>query len=320
VDYSDSHAFASGQTYVALSRCKSFSKLYLKELIRPEDVKVNQEVIEYMNDKFQPKVDSNIRVPMIEKTEKKSEIKWRSDNRIEAIDYKAHKKITGRRFPMVLNLSRWATPFEAWCAIMHVYEEPIDENNPKIKAGRIIEPKQFEYVKRVFADKGDKFISPTDCYGEDYMSKTYGDFFRYDERFGGMWDYLMERDGHTTMVFEMKTTGMKNRRNWINQIPNENVLQAALYAWLLNIDQFTMVCSFLEDKDYYNPDEFVCDSSNTYIESMEIDKYFPDFENRYIIPAMKWWDDYVDTGISPKYDTYKDKDILSGIRNKYSLD
>ena len=41
-------AFAAGQTYVALSRCRSMESLYLTKALRREDIKVSQEVINYM--------------------------------------------------------------------------------------------------------------------------------------------------------------------------------------------------------------------------------------------------------------------------------
>jgi len=47
VDMSDG-AFAHGQTYVALSRCKSLEGLYLTTKIRREDIIIDQEIIEFM--------------------------------------------------------------------------------------------------------------------------------------------------------------------------------------------------------------------------------------------------------------------------------
>lgn len=41
-------AFAAGQTYVALSRCRSMESLYLTKALKQEDIKVSQEVINYM--------------------------------------------------------------------------------------------------------------------------------------------------------------------------------------------------------------------------------------------------------------------------------
>lgn len=47
VDMSDG-AFAHGQTYVALSRCKSLEGLYLTTAIRREDIIIDQEIVEFM--------------------------------------------------------------------------------------------------------------------------------------------------------------------------------------------------------------------------------------------------------------------------------
>ena len=48
IDYSDGAAFAPGQTYVALSRCRSFDTLYLTSMLSREDVRVSQEVVDYI--------------------------------------------------------------------------------------------------------------------------------------------------------------------------------------------------------------------------------------------------------------------------------
>jgi ATP-dependent exoDNAse (exonuclease V) alpha subunit len=48
VDF-DSGAFAEGQTYVALSRCKSLEGIVLKTQIRPGDIKVSHRVHEFMS-------------------------------------------------------------------------------------------------------------------------------------------------------------------------------------------------------------------------------------------------------------------------------
>lgn len=44
-------AFATGQAYVALSRCRSMESLFLAKALKQEDVKVSQEVIDYMKNK-----------------------------------------------------------------------------------------------------------------------------------------------------------------------------------------------------------------------------------------------------------------------------
>lgn len=49
IDYDGGTAFAAGQTYVALSRCRSLNGLYLAQPIESEDIKTDQEVIRFMN-------------------------------------------------------------------------------------------------------------------------------------------------------------------------------------------------------------------------------------------------------------------------------
>lgn len=313
VDYSSRRAFAPGQTYVALSRCKYFSSLYLTVPMTPADIKANQEVINFMHGKFQAKPRTDIQIPLVDNTKKRSEFKWRDDHRIEAQDIHKHKKITGTRLPNILNMVDRISPFTMWCAMMHVYEEPF-KDTIYTRAGEIIEPKQFEYVKKVFAKEGRVFVSPTDRYGENYKANTNYDFFRLFDRFGGMWDYLMERDDKTVMVFEMKTTGFNNKKYWMNNLPKKYVVQAALYAWMLGIDYFCMVCSFLQKEDYDHPEDFECNETNTMIRPMQISKYFNNFDKQVIMPAMEWWDDYIETGVSPEYDEERDKDVLAQLR------
>ena len=158
---------------------------------------------------------------------------------------KRPKKITGTRFASILDLNRWNTPFKTWCAITRTYEEPFVDSKYTI-AGKIIEPKIINYLNKVYFF-GD-LKSPTDIYGKDYFNKTYGDFFKDVEIFGGMWDALYYEDGKAAAVIEIKTT--KRAEDWSNGAPNYYALQAALYAYLLGIDDVVMAASFLEEKDY----------------------------------------------------------------------
>jgi len=45
-------AFAAGQLYVALSRCKTFDKIYLKSKIEKRDIKCDERVIAFTNSCF----------------------------------------------------------------------------------------------------------------------------------------------------------------------------------------------------------------------------------------------------------------------------
>lgn len=44
--------FAAGQAYVALSRCRDMNSLYLASALKQEDIKVSQEVVNYMKDRI----------------------------------------------------------------------------------------------------------------------------------------------------------------------------------------------------------------------------------------------------------------------------
>ena len=236
------------------------------------------------------------------------EIKWLGDSRIQIEPPKKTKKITGTRFATILGLNPWSTEFEMWCAITKTYEKPFEDNIYTI-AGKTIEPKQAAYMKKSY---GMDLISPEDRYGKDYFNKTWGDFFPDNTHLGGMWDYLgKDEDGKVDTVLEMKTT--KRAEDWQGDIPEYYALQAALYAYLLSVDNVIMVASFLGEKDYENPEEFTPSIKNTITVEFSLSERYPDFANK-VAQVEKWWADYVDTGISPAFDEKKDADILKALR------
>ena len=224
-------------------------------------------------------------------------------NRIKVDPPKKPKKLTATRFATILGLNNWSTPFEAWCAITRTYEEPF-EDTIYTKAGKIIEPKVIEYLNDVmFMD----IKSPTDVYGPDYFKKTWGDFFPDRKELGGMWDAIGD-----DFVVEIKTT--KRAEDWETDVPIYYKLQAALYAYLLGVDNVVVTVSFLGDKDYANPEAFEPSYKNTNIYEFKLSEAFPDFEDRYVKPALAFWKEHVETGISPEFDEKKDADILKVLR------
>lgn len=237
-----------------------------------------------------------------------AEIRW-VDKHIEVAPPKRPKKITGTRLASIFGLNKWNTPFKAWCEITKTYQEPFEDTKFTI-AGKAIEPKQAEYMRKAYAMTG--LVKPADIWGEDYFKKTYGDFFPDSKHLGGMWDYLVNDDeGKTEMVLEMKTT--QRSEDWENDIPEYYAIQAALYAWLLGVDDVVMVCSFLDPKDYDNPEAFEVSVENTITVPFKVSERYPNFGNM-IAQAEKWWTDYVETGISPDFDEKADADILKVLR------
>ena len=235
-------------------------------------------------------------------------MKWLDSKQIQITPPKRTKKVTGTRFATILGLNPWSTPFEMWCAITKTYEKPFEDTIYTI-AGKTIEPKQAEYMKKSY---GMDLITPTDRYGQDYFNKTWGDFFPENPYFGGMWDYLgVDENGTVDTVLEMKTT--KRIEDWQNDAPEYYALQAALYAYLLGVDNVIMVASFLEEKDYEDPSKFVPNIKNTITVEFKVSERYPDFE-RMVAEVKSWWGEYVTGGISPVYDDKKDAEILAALR------
>lgn len=235
-------------------------------------------------------------------------MKWLDSNQIQITPPKRTKKVTGTRFATILGLNPWSTPFEMWCAITKTYEKPFEDTIYTV-AGKTIEPKQAEYMKKSY---GMDLITPADRYGEDYFNKTWGDFFPENPILGGMWDYLgVDENGSVDTVLEMKTT--KRIEDWLNDAPEYYALQAALYAYLLGVDNVIMVASFLDEKDYADPTKYVPNIKNTITVEFKVSERYPDFE-RMVREVESWWGEYVDGGISPVYDEKKDAEILAALR------
>jgi predicted phage-related endonuclease len=232
------------------------------------------------------------------------------NNSIKIVPPKKPKKLTATRFATILGLNPWSTPFEIWCEVTRTYQKPFEDTIYTI-AGKTIEPKQAAYMKKSYFMTN--LISPTDIYGEDYFKKTWGDFFGDTPILGGMWDYLLyDRNGKPTTVLEMKTT--KRAEDWADDIPEYYALQAALYAYLLGVDDVIMVASFLEEKDYADPSKYTPSAKNTMTKPFKVSERYPEFEKKYVKPALKWWRDHVETGISPAFDEKKDAEILKVLR------
>lgn len=235
-------------------------------------------------------------------------MEWLDSKQIKINPPKRTKKVTGTRFATILGLNPWSTPFEMWLAITKTYETPF-EDTIYTKAGKAIEPKQAEYMKKSY---GMDIITPTDRYGEDYFKSTWGDFFPNSKHFGGMWDFLgVDEDGTVDTVLEMKTT--KRIEDWQNDAPECYALQAALYAYLLGVDNVIMVASFLEEKDYADPTKYTPNIKNTITVEFKVSERYPDFEDK-IKFVENWWAEYVDSGISPAYDEKKDAELLAALR------
>ena len=235
-------------------------------------------------------------------------MKW-VDSHIEVAPHKKPKKITATRFATILGLNPWSSAFEVWCEITKTYQKPFEDTIYTI-AGKTIEPKQIDYMHRAYGMYNLK--TPIDIYGADYFKKTWGDFFHDWDVLGGMWDSLLvDENGKPEAVLEFKTT--KRAEDWANDVPEYYALQAALYAYMLGVDDVIMVASFLESKDYEHPENFTPSASNTITVEFKVSERYPDFSWK-VAQAVAWWQDHVVTGISPDFDEKKDAEILKALR------
>lgn len=265
-------------------------------------------------------------------------ITWLNNNQLKIEDeIKKPKKITGTRLGSILDVNTWNTPFKTFCEITKLYEEPFVDSIYTI-AGKTIEHKQINYLKKAYFLTNVK--SPIEVYGIDYFNKTRGDFFPNNKYFGGMWDALSYENDEPNMVIECKTT--KRAEDWENDIPIYYSLQASLYAYLLGIDKVCVIVSFV-DNDTYNKCEYILNNfnkeeidnkisskeidniitykpsaKNTQVYTFNVSEKFPNF-SELLNEAMAWWNNHIETGISPAYDEKKDKDYLYQIKaNSYS--
>ena len=133
----------------------------------------------------------------------------------------------------------------------------------------------------------------------------------------------IDENGNIEYVVEVKTVQVDGRSGSLEErwkdgeAPHYQALQASLYAYLLGVDKVLMVAVALEDKkgDYENPEQVVPSfaNGNVYIDEFKVSERYPNFE-LYIEMATDWWNKYVLTGMSPKFDEKKDAEILAALR------
>ena len=249
------------------------------------------------------------------------ELKWNGST-ITVVPPKKPKKITGTHFPTIVGVNPFATDFEVWCRCTRTYEIPF-EGNKYTNAGQVIEPKVFEFL-RTSMGFGDRVVTPTDVYGENHFQKTWGDFFKEREIFGGSWDALIkDENDNIEYVVEIKTVQVDGRSGSLEErwkdgeAPHYQALQASLYAYLLGVDKVMMVAVALEDKkgDYEHPEQVTPSyaNGNVYIDEFRVSERYPNFD-MYIEKATAWWNAHVLTGTSPTFDEKKDAEILKALR------
>lgn len=247
------------------------------------------------------------------------------------------KKITGSRLGALMGADSFKTPFQVWCEMTGLYKEISDDF--MTKAGAYIEDKIFNYVSQQKAKEGMKWASfdATERNFDEFDGSVPG--FAKNEVFGGLLDGVPQND-HTP-VLEIKTCA-KNKWKWKfdpslgdgmfvekdnkgfpvvkivnggytkwfnakNQItpPKTYAFQLGLYCYLTKNDKGMFAVSFLNDKDYVDPQNFVPNKDNTII--LEATKFdLKQFEEQVIKPLTEWYNDHIKSATSP---TMTPKDV-----------
>ena len=227
------------------------------------------------------------------------------EGRVQCIGNYRPLKVTGTRFPALLGADRFKTPFETFCELTRVVRSKFTET-PQMRAGRIIEKKLVQALKAKFPYLGIK--SADEC--PEFTGNPY-DYFSNNPVFGGKWDCI----GDNTMI-EIKTTGDKNARYWIRAVPEQYMLQTALYAYLAHCDRFIIACSFLPATAYTDPECFqpvladCVGDGNSICREFSLKETFPDFEGNQLQRALDFWNEHVLAGLSPDY---TEQDVETGL-------
>ncbi len=219
-------------------------------------------------------------------------------------------KVTGTRFGAVLDLNKWSSPFQMWCEITKVAKKPF-VGNDATNAGIVIEVKQQKWAREHLSPS---IQSPEMYWGKD-LEKNKFDYFKFHPIFGGMWDAVdVDSNGKIANVIEFKTT--KRADDWVESIPVYYQVQVLLYAHLLGVKDCTIVCSFVDETDYIDPSAYIVDDTNTRMWKLNTDTTLIPYDGTECTIAELvdiveyWYEEHIEKGISPKFDTKRDKEYL----------
>lgn len=221
------------------------------------------------------------------------------------------KKITGTRFAAILGLNTWSTPFAAWCDMTGTYKDPFEDNKYTI-AGKTIEPKVIDFLdRRYYYGKG--MVQNPESYFGKTKEQLHYDHFPEEKIFGGKWDARTK-----TTVYELKTS--KRVEDWykhgVFEAPEYYKLQGALYSYLMGLDDFRLVLTVLEEKDYEHPEDFIPTPMNTFIKKYSLRTEYPNFVDK-LNYCLAWHEKHVTGCISPAWDEKKDAEILKALRTAH---
>lgn len=229
---------------------------------------------------------------------------------------KQRLRITGHRIASVLGLNKYQSPFGAWVEITKLAKLPFEDNKYTL-AGKALEPKIIKYV----GSKLPNIVSIEEYYGNNFSDYAYNNFKDDSDRFGGIIDAVSTLNDKKTITALVECKTSSKPQEWANgNVPVEYILQGALYSYLKGLDRVIFACTFLEENDYNHPEQLEVNDKNTVIVIKKLDEMIFDIDGELLNiegcmeRASKWWDEYIETGVSPEFNEKLDKEYLDIIR------
>ena len=213
------------------------------------------------------------------------------------------KKIGGSSIGDVLVTDNFKSQFKAFIRIAWLDMPILDKKY--INAGIAIEPKVLSLLEKQSNIQEMQRFDPQ-MYEYDYFKNN-------DSTIGGIPDGIAILKNNVInqdkVLIEIKTTGVQKLSSWTSYGPPLAYhKQAQLYAYLLKINNYAIVATFLEDEDYLNPHSFDIENhlTRTWFHTIDINQVNDDIKK-----VKHWYQSYTSSGISPQFDEIKDADLIA---------
>ncbi|TCG11820.1 MAGa7180 family putative nuclease [Mycoplasma todarodis] len=205
------------------------------------------------------------------------------------------KKMGGSSVGDVLETDQFKSPFKAF-ARMSWLDMPI-LNKKYINAGVAVEPKVLDLIR---SQPGVQSVQ-----GFDAKEYNYDYFAGKDDIIGGLPDGLAQPGN---VVIEVKTAGAKKLEQWKRfGVPEAYLKQAQLYTYLMGLETYAIVGTFLEEEDYALPELYPIQERKTKTWPFRINRTQVEDD---INTVKTWYRKYTSAGVSPQYDERRDKDLI----------
>ena len=235
---------------------------------------------------------------------------------------KQRLRITGHRISSILGLNQWQSDFGAWVEITKLAKLPFEDNKYTL-FGKAVEPKLIDIVREKFPN----VMSIEEYYGNNIDRYKWNNFIDDSDIFGGIIDAVATKEDKKSLTMIVECKSSSKPQDWgNNQVPLDYLLQGCLYSYLKGLDRVLFICCFPQDLDYNHPEKFEPNKDNTVMVVKKIKDVLIPMPNGELFTfeqaieyCKKWWEEHIDTGISPEFDEVKDKEYLDIIRTSKPL-